>query len=64
MKKDDIFGDDEQFIVMTGSPSDGFEFTGPFDSYDEAAEWSAGLGEAWWIEKLHHPDPADMGRDH
>jgi hypothetical protein len=64
MKKKEIFSGDETFIVVTGSPADGFEFTGPFAGYGEASQWSAGLGEAWWIEKLETPDPADFGRDH
>lgn len=64
MKPNEIFSGDGQFVVVTGSPTDGLEFTGPFHSYDDAADWASGLGEAWWIECLHQPDAADMGRDH
>ena len=45
-----------QFIVATGSISDGFEFTGPFDTYDQACEWAGELGVAWFIEPLHPPE--------
>jgi hypothetical protein len=64
MKDKEIIGDGDRFVVVTGSPAEGFEFTGPFDSYDDAAEWTAGLGEAFWIEVLHPINPADFGRDH
>lgn len=64
MRENHVFSDDGQFVVVTGSPTDGLEFTGPFNGYDEAAQWASGLGEAWWIEQLHPFDPADMGRDH
>jgi hypothetical protein len=47
--------DDGPFVVVTGQIADGFEFTGPFAGYDDAAEWAGQLAEAWWIETLHSP---------
>ena len=41
------------FVVVTGQIADGFEFTGPFAEYEDAAEWAGQLAEAWWIEPLH-----------
>lgn len=45
-----------EFCVITGSPADGFEVTGPFDSHDAASEWASELAEGWWVQVLHAPE--------
>ena len=47
---------DIEYCVITGSPADGFEVTGPFDSHDEASEWASELAEGWWVHVLHAPE--------
>jgi len=45
------------YIVIAGTPNDGFAFTGPFDSHEEALEWAenARLTDDWWIAPLDAP---------
>ena len=47
---------DIEYCVVTGSPADGFEVTGPFDSHDAASEWASELAEGWWVHVLHAPE--------
>ena len=55
MKKKEMINDGP-YIVVTGQIAEGFEFTGPFVDYDEAAEWASHLAEGWWVETLHKPE--------
>lgn len=45
-------------IVVTGSPSGGFTFYGPFSSKDAATEWAEEqrFTESWWVDYL---EPCD-----
>jgi hypothetical protein len=46
----------EQFIVIYGSPADGFNYVGPFNSRDDAAQYAADDAHAdWWIIRLDAP---------
>lgn len=50
------------FIVILGNLCDGFRHFGPFDSFDEACQWTeeSRLDEPSWIATLESPD--DEGR--
>jgi hypothetical protein len=43
-------------IIVSGNPVDGFTFTGPFASEQDAIYWAdrygRGLGDYWWIADL------------
>ncbi len=44
------------YIVITGSLSDGFEFTGPFDDSDAAMQFVADTSsESGWVMRLLPP---------
>ena len=45
-----------EYCVLTGSPIDGFEVTGPFDTHDAASEWASELADAWWVMPLLPPE--------
>jgi hypothetical protein len=41
------------WIIVDGSPSGGFIFTGPFEEHDDALAVAGDLGdESWWIAPL------------
>jgi hypothetical protein len=45
----------EQYIVLAGSPFDGFTHYGTFSSFDEAQKWAdgyLGFNLEWWVAKL------------
>ena len=42
-------------IVVVGNMSDGFTFHGPFDNFDEAAEWAMDETESW-VATLYPPE--------
>lgn len=49
------------FIVVTGTPIDGFRFFGPFSDGNEATEYAAtncesDHCESWWVVKLEKPE--------
>ena len=42
------------YIIVYGNLSDGFEFYGPYDTFDDADEASRGLGiHPTWISVMH-----------
>ena len=46
----------EQHIVITGNPVDGYRYYGPYESHDaavQAANGSLRLDIDWWIASLH-----------
>ena len=44
------------FILVVGTPRDGFEFLGPFDSVDAAVEYAEDREyDYWWAEELCKP---------
>lgn len=50
-------------LVVVGDPVSGFEFTGPFESHDEATEWAEAeiRTDSWWIAPMvepYGPEPA------
>lgn len=45
-----------RFLVVTGDPGDGFDFTGPFDTRDEAIEYGAKLDPDWWVCEVEAPE--------
>jgi hypothetical protein len=47
---------DLEYCVVTGTPIEGFEVTGPFNSDDEASEWASELADAWWVMRLNPPE--------
>ena len=45
-----------KFIVMSGNPIDGLQFTGPFSSTDDAVAWAEELCKTdWWVVPLEVP---------
>lgn len=46
------------WIVIAGDPMDGFSYTGPFNSADEATRW-AGMyidkSYGWWLAQVETP---------
>ena len=51
-----------QYIVITGNPVDGFTYTGPFDTFDEAHCWATEFqtGDDWWIARLRPQSTEDQ----
>jgi len=47
-----------ELIVVAGSPVDGLEFYGPFDSTEEAYEWANRQckGVNWWVTAIKDPE--------
>jgi len=45
-----------EYCVVTGTPAEGFEVTGPFNSHGEASEWASDLADAWWVMPLLPPE--------
>ena len=45
------------WIVITGTPSDGFIYYGPFKSKGDAIEYAENenFHESWWIDTLELP---------
>lgn len=45
----------KQYIVVTGSPLEGYEFHGLFINFDTAVEWANDTvdDDDWWISELH-----------
>lgn len=46
------------WIVITGNPMDGFGYTGPFESADQANEWAdmhVTREYDWWLAKVEAP---------
>lgn len=48
----------EKYIVIMGNPVDGFDYIGPFNSFDEADEYVANERnpENFWIAQLATPE--------
>lgn len=47
---------EDQYIVMAGNISEGYESYGPFVSFDEASEWAdVNVEGNSWIATLHSP---------
>lgn len=56
---DEKYSADKPHLVVTGGPSGGFTFHGPFPTEYEAMEWAANGGPAedsWWVAPLHAPE--------
>lgn len=44
------------YIVMIGTPGNGFRFYGPFECIEDAQTFATEyMPEEWWIEKLRNP---------
>lgn len=46
------------WIVISGNPKDGFEYTGPFKTHDEANRWAdmyVAREYDWWVTNLLEP---------
>jgi hypothetical protein len=46
------------YIVLAGSPFDGFTHYGMFDSFEKAQDWAdetIGFNTEWWVAKLESP---------
>jgi hypothetical protein len=50
-----------QFIAIQGTPADGFDHFGPFDTPEEAADYVQAdySRENWWIVRLTTPTSPD-----
>ena len=45
----------DQYIVISGSPFDGFTHYGTFDFFDKAQRWAdenLGFDVEWWVARL------------
>lgn len=48
----------EEYIVLSGSPFDGFCYYGSFSSFEEAEKWAdekIAFNSEWWVAKLDNP---------
>lgn len=47
---------ESQYLLITGSPVDGFLHTGPFPNYDTACDYAErfSFGD-WWVTPVLHP---------
>ncbi len=45
-------------VAIIGNFSDGFKTVGPFDDFDQAAEWAEGQDS--WITNIHTPSSYDF----
>jgi len=54
---------DKPCVLVIGNLNEGFRFIGPFDDFDEAAEYSQKFGQdAWdWVATLESPEAAKKG---
>lgn len=47
------------FIIISGSPADGFTYYGPFESPEEGIEWAGNAfavsDQTWWLVTLETP---------
>jgi hypothetical protein len=50
--------DDEPHILVLGNLNDGFEFIGPFDSFDDAADADIDENRLSWVATLTTPEIA------
>ena len=46
------------YIIIFGSPGDGFTFVGPFKTGDEATKVAESMlkDDAWWVDEVVLPD--------
>lgn len=44
------------YVVIEGSPIDGLNLTGPFETSDAAREYAEQLDADWWIAPLDSPE--------
>lgn len=45
----------EKYIVVKGNLNDGFRFIGPFDSFEQADEYTTNDSADIWISQLEQP---------
>lgn len=50
----------KKYVVVAGNLSEGFEFHGPFDSFDDAAVFADGMES--WISVMWPPAEKHNGR--
>lgn len=49
-------------ILITGNPVDGFQYHGPFDSTEDAADWASRTQDAdWWVAPVQHAELSRVG---
>ena len=46
----------EKCVVVIGNLCDGFQFVGPFDSFQEASEYSERVDTDTWVATLYKPE--------
>ena len=46
---------DQQFIIVAGNISEGFEFIGPFECFDDADQETQEMKVPTWIATLESP---------
>lgn len=44
-----------KWVLVTGSPSDGFSFIGPFTDHDAALRYGDQSKDAWWVTPIVEP---------
>jgi hypothetical protein len=47
--------EEKQFLVISGNLNEGFQFFGPFASFEEADEYTRSFNENTWISELIKP---------
>lgn len=47
--------DEGPFVLIVGNPVDGFGFTGPFETHEEACEAGTTDYVDWWVAPLVKP---------
>lgn len=48
---------DEQYVLVTGNPGDGFEYFGPFNDAEAAGDYGRDVVRAdyWWVSRMLPP---------
>lgn len=55
-----------KFIVITGTPIVGFDYTGTFDDIDDALNYARkkhGINGMWWIGEINEPKRSSQSYD-
>jgi hypothetical protein len=49
--------DNHTYILIYGNPVDGMKFEGPFETFEDAEDYTINSWEDWWIAELKTPEP-------
>ena len=54
-----------KFLLIAGDPVAGYDYTGPFETEDEAIEWAGEIynNPYWWVVELDEPQWTEPNND-